>query len=306
MAQGISGSSQAEGISSLLERAFSSTSEGILITDAQSRILMVNKAFTDATGYTEEEALGEDPSFLRSNRHDAEFYDLMWKSLRETGRWQGEIWNRRKDGEIYLESLNISAIRDQQGSITHYIGIFSDITAQKLREAQLQFMATHDGLTDLPNRTLFRDRLNQAILRAQRNQRLVAVLFIDLDNFKSINDTYGHERGDRVLQAVARRLSGCIRQSDTIARGGGDEFTGLIEDLTNLYGAVTVAENILASLSKPFRLDQQEFFVTASVGLSIYPIDGATGDGLLQKADVAMYRAKSMGKNNYQFHTPWR
>jgi diguanylate cyclase (GGDEF)-like protein/PAS domain S-box-containing protein len=306
LAQRVPLASRAESPSDLLTRVFQTLAEGILITDAKANIIWANGTFLNSSGYSESEVLGKNPNLLKSNRHDKAFYDAMWRSITTSGHWQGEIWNRRKSGELFLESLSISVLEDEAGGVTHYIGVYSDISAQKQREAQLHFLATHDPLTELPNRTLFRDRLNQAILRAQRSQRLVAVLFIDLDNFKAVNDTYGHDKGDRVLQAVARRLSGCIRQSDTIARSGGDEFTGLIEDLTNLYGAVTVAENILAVLSKPFRLEQEEFYITASVGISIYPIDGSSGDVLIQKSDVAMYRAKSLGKNDYQFHTPWR
>ncbi len=297
---------QEDKVQRLLSKVFESTAEGILVTDADANIVMVNQAFETISGHSFEEVRGHNARLLKSGRHGQDFYEYMWTSLRATGRWKGEIWNRRKNGEIYLASLSISAIKNDAGEVTNYVGVFTDITARKKAEQRLRYLATHDSLTDLPNRDLFQDRLIRALVRAQRSRKLVAVLFMDLDGFKTVNDTYGHEKGDQLLQAVARRLSGCVRQSDTIARIGGDEFAGLIEDLPNLEGASIVAENILAALSRPFALNDHEFRVTASVGISIYPIDGTTAEVLLQKADAAMYRAKSGGKNRYQFQTPWK
>ncbi len=297
---------QEDKVQRLLAKVFESTAEGIIVTDADANILMVNQAFSTISGHSLEEVRGKNPRLLKSGRHGPEFYSYMWESLTRTGRWKGEIWNRRKNGEIYLAALSISVIRDDEGEITNYVGVFTDITARKQAEQRLKYLATHDSLTDLPNRDLFYDRLMRALVRAQRNRRLVAVLFLDLDGFKVVNDTFGHERGDHLLQAVGKRLSGCVRQSDTIARFGGDEFAGLIEDLPNLEGASTVAENILKSISETFVLNENEFSLTASIGISIYPIDGTTADALLQKADSAMYRAKEIGKNNYQFQTPWK
>ncbi len=266
---------------------------------------MVNQAFSTVTGYELTEIVGKNPRFLKSGRQNPAFYDEMWTRLTESDHWQGEIWNRRKDGEIYLESLSISVVRNLAGKITNYVGMYTDITARKKEEERLQYLATHDPLTNLPNRILFNDRLNQALARAQRNRRLVGLLFIDLDGFKAINDNFGHERGDHLLQAVARRLSGSVRHSDTVARVGGDEFTGLMEELTNVQSASGVAEKILASIGKPFQVGDNQILISASIGISIYPIDGGTGEILLRKADIALYRAKAMGKNRYQFHSPW-
>jgi diguanylate cyclase (GGDEF)-like protein/PAS domain S-box-containing protein len=291
--------------SGLLANVFESTTEGILITNSSGKIVMVNQAFSTVTGYELTEIVGKNPRFLKSGRQNPAFYDEMWTRLTESDHWQGEIWNRRKDGEIYLESLSISVVRNLAGEITNYVGMYTDITARKKEEERLQYLATHDPLTNLPNRILFNDRLNQALARAQRNRRLVGLLFIDLDGFKAINDNFGHERGDHLLQAVARRLSGSVRHSDTVARVGGDEFTGLMEELTNVQSASGVAEKILASIGKPFQVGDNQILISASIGISIYPIDGGTGEILLRKADIALYRAKAMGKNRYQFHSPW-
>jgi diguanylate cyclase (GGDEF)-like protein/PAS domain S-box-containing protein len=291
--------------SSLLANVFASTTEGILITNENGRIVMVNEAFSAVTGYELSEVLGKNPRFLRSGRQNPSFYQEMWKKLIGADHWQGEIWNRRKDGEIYLESLSISVVRNLEGKITNYVGVYTDITARKKEEERLQYLATHDPLTNLPNRILFNDRLNQALARAQRNRRLVGLLFIDLDGFKAINDNFGHEKGDRLLQTVARRLSGSIRHSDTVARVGGDEFTGLMEDLSDVQSASGVAAKILSSISRPFQVDDNQIQISASIGISIYPIDGGTAEILLRKADIALYRAKALGKNRFQFHSPW-
>jgi diguanylate cyclase (GGDEF)-like protein/PAS domain S-box-containing protein len=289
----------------LLRKVFHSTTEGMIVTDTNGNIVLVNEAFSMVTGYRPEELLGQNPRLLKSGRQSDSFYVELWESLNESGRWQGEIWNRRKDGEIYLESLSISVVRNEKGEGTNYIGVYTDITARKQEEQRLQFLATHDPLTELPNRILFQDRLNQSLARAQRNRRLVGVLFIDLDGFKSINDTFGHVKGDRLLQVVGKRLVRSVRHSDTVARVGGDEFTGLLEDLTNVQSAAAVAKKILESFQKPFLVNGQGIPISVSIGISIYPIDGGTSEILLRKADVALYRAKARGKNRYQFHSPW-
>jgi diguanylate cyclase (GGDEF)-like protein/PAS domain S-box-containing protein len=295
-----------EDVTHLLADAFDSTTEGIFITDARGDIVMVNPAFSSITGYQPREVIGKNPRFLKSGQHSVAFYRDMWRSLHDSGRWHGEIYNRRKDGEIYLQELSISTVVDDYDEVRNYVAIFADITSRKDREERLEYLATHDSLTDLPNRALFYDRLNHALTRAQRNQCLVAVMFLDLDGFKEVNDTYGHALGDRLLKAVAQRLESCVRQSDTMARLGGDEFAGLIDELTSLAGATIVAQNLITALEKPFLIDAVELSVTGSIGVSVYPIDGGNADLLLRKADVAMYRAKSRGKNNFQFHTPWR
>ncbi|MEW6353469.1 MAG: diguanylate cyclase [Pseudomonadota bacterium] len=277
--------------------------DGVLITDAQHNILYVNPAFSAITGYTLQEVVGKNPRLLKSGRQDREFYQKMWTSLKETGQWQGEIWNRRKNGEVYPEWENIVAVKDQRGQVTHYVAIFSDITSLKHAENHYQQLAYHDPLTGLANRLLFEDRLRQALAQAQRHQQTIAVLFIDLDNFKPINDSLGHSAGDALMQAAAERLRGCVRNADTVARFGGDEFTALLSGVKKAQDAGRVAKKILRALSEAFVLQGQEIHVTASVGVSLYPGDGADVDTLVKNADSAMYRAKQRGKNNYQFYT---
>ncbi len=289
-----------------LQRAavvFEGTSEGIIITDSKHCIVAVNSAFTHITGYTLPEVSGKNPSILQSGRHDKAFFQAMWRSLTESGKWQGEIWNRRKNGEIYPELLTVNAVRDKSGIITHHVGIFSDISRIKETESKLAHLAHHDPLTGLPNRLLFHDRLEQAVLRAQREVNSTAILFLDLDRFKNINDSMGHAKGDLLLQQVAVRLRRAMRADDTIARLGGDEFVLIVDVLKKKKDAAAVAEHILNQFRQPFDLDGQEVFIDASVGISIYPKDGEDVQTLVRNADAAMYRAKAEGRNNYQFYT---
>jgi len=287
----------------LVGEVFESTREGILITDAEARILEVNKAFTDITGYTAEEAIGQKPSLLKSNWHDDRFYQELWRSLNETGTWEGEIRNRRKNNELYVEHLTIFSIKNSRGEVTHYVGIFVDVTEEKSWEERIQHLAHYDPLTDLPNRALFEDRLRHSLERARRHQKQVALLFIDVDNFKNINDSFGHQVGDQFLQAVAGRLTACLRKEDTVARLGGDEFTVILEDTHHAQDAVIVAQKIFKALSEPFSLQGQEVFATASMGIALYPQDADNPVDLAKNADTAMYRAKEQGKNIYQFYT---
>ncbi|WP_134702248.1 EAL domain-containing protein [Ammoniphilus sp. YIM 78166] len=287
----------------LYSRIFENTSEGIIITDTKGTILWVNPAFTLTTGYLPEEAIGRKPSMLSSTQHGTEFYIEMWTTIYEKGSWQGEIWNRRKSGEVYPEWLSINTVRDENGNITNYVGMFSDITERKKSEEHLKFLAHYDVLTELPNRFLFHDRLSQALLQAQRVGRQVAVMFLDLDRFKWINDTYGHGVGDQLLQSVAARLKKCVRKSDTVARLGGDEFTVLLSNILEAKDAAKVAEKIFHAFSTPFQLDEQEFFITTSIGISVYPEDGVDLETLIKNADAAMYCAKEIG-NTYQFFEP--
>jgi len=282
---------------------FESTADGVIVTDAQAKIIAVNKAFCEITGYSEEEARGQNPSFRRSERQDEKFYREMWRSIERNGRWQGEIWNRRKTGEVYPEWMTISVVRDAAGNITNYVAVFSDITHVKRSQMQLDHMAHHDPLTDLPNRTLLDDRLNQAIRRAERNDSNVAVLFIDLDRFKNVNDTLGHPTGDLLLQEVAQRIRGLLRQQDTVARLSGDEFIILIEDMDRPEVAETVASKVIDILASPFTIREHELFIGASIGISLYPADGESPANLIKYADTAMYRAKEQGRNTYQFYT---
>ncbi|WP_054286302.1 bifunctional diguanylate cyclase/phosphodiesterase [Gulbenkiania mobilis] len=286
----------------LAARVFEASNEAILITDASNRILAVNRAFCDTTGYTEEEVLGQTPALLASGRHDAAFYRKMWAALGERGQWSGEIWNRRKDGDIFPEWLNISVLSDKGGRPIHYIALFTDISERKAREAQLQHMAEYDILTDLPNRALIGDRLQQAIHAAEHAGQRVAVLFVDLDHFKNINDTLGHACGDMLLQQVGRRLSGSVRAMDTVGRTGGDEFVVVLPMLSQAEEAGQVAERMLEVLQAPFTLGTHTLVITPSIGISLYPDDGGTMEALLMNADLAMYHAKASGRNTYSFY----
>ena len=287
-----------------LTRVFESTLEGIMITNTKSIILAINPAFTRITGYTADEAIGRTPEILHSGRQNKVFYADMWQTLLNTGHWQGELWNRRKNGEVYPEWLAITAIHDDNGKVNEYAALFSDITEQKRNEEQLAHQACHDILTDLPNRLLFDDRLSMALAHAQRNNSMLAVIFLDLDRFKNINDSLGHSVGDRVLQSVAGRLTRNIRQEDTAARMGGGEFTILLPHIPHADNAAELAEKILGAIEQPLYLDDHELFVTASIGISVYPGDAGQAESLMKNADTAMYRAKERGGNNYQFYTP--
>jgi diguanylate cyclase (GGDEF)-like protein/PAS domain S-box-containing protein len=287
----------------LAEKVFETTYEGIMVTDADSVIESVNPAFSDITGYDAHEVIGQRPSVLSSGRHGAEFYRDMFAALAQRGGWQGEVWNRRKNGEVYAEWLSISAVRDKDGQITNYVAIFSDITERKASEEHVRHLAHHDALTGLPNRILLTERLEHALPHANRAGTLVAVMFLDLDRFKLVNDTLGHSVGDELLKAVAKRLTSCVREDDTVARLGGDEFVLVLEDVRGSQDIAKVAEKIIDSLSKPLMLDQHEIVVTPSVGISVYPHDGDDVETLVKHADVAMYRAKEKGRNNYQFFT---
>jgi diguanylate cyclase (GGDEF)-like protein/PAS domain S-box-containing protein len=283
---------------------FSSTEEGVVITDPNGVIIEVNAAFTDITGFSREEAIGNTPRMLRSDRQDAAFYAALWDSLNTTGRWQGEIWNRRRSGEIYPEWLTINAVRDEKSRLVNYVAVFSDISGIKQSQAQLAHLAHHDPLTDLPNRLLFSDRLNHALSRAERSGSQLAVLFVDLDRFKHINDSLGHLTGDGLLQEVARRLTAAVRREDTVARMGGDEFTLLLEDLRRPEDASVLAQKLLDALADPYWIAGKELYVTASVGISVYPRDGRNAEELVRNADAAMYQAKDGGRNGHHSYTP--
>ena len=274
-----------------------------MITDAAARILYVNRSFTRVTGYALKDVRGKTPRLLHSGRQNTAYYARMWKTLRAKSRWQGEIWNRRKNGEIYPEWLSITAVRDGGGSVEHYLAIFSDITARKREERKLYELATHDALTGLPNRSFFTEQLRQAMARAKRAGRLAGLLFFDLDRFKPVNDRLGHECGDRLLQSVAKRVKALVREEDTVARLGGDEFGVLLESLSRPADAIPTASKILRALGRPFPLDSQQARVSASIGIAVYPDDGASAGKLLARGDRAMYRAKRSGGDQYRF---WR
>jgi diguanylate cyclase (GGDEF)-like protein/PAS domain S-box-containing protein len=287
----------------LAAKVFESSGEAIMITDAAGCMISVNNAFSRVTGYAAADAVGRNASMLASGRHSREFFSEMWRSMLETGYWQGELWNRRRDGEIYPEWLGISSVRDEEGKITHFVGIFSDISERKAAEAKIAFLAHHDPLTGLPNRLLLKDRMQQAIVHGERNGNKVALLFVDLDRFKAVNDSFGHPVGDALLRDAAQRLLACVRDSDTVSRHGGDEFLVVLTDLHSSEVPAQIAAKIMAVLGQPFHLEDHEAKISASVGIAVYPEDGAGFDELLKKADTAMYHAKEAGRNAFRFYT---
>jgi len=275
--------------------------DGVLLTDAASRILFVNPAFCSLTGYAAAEVLGLTPAVLKSGRQSQRFYQEMWKSLQQQGHWSGELWNRRKNGEIYLQWVNISAIRNGDGQITHFASILRDITAQKEMQEKLDHLAHYDELTHLPNRAMFLDRLEQQIWHARRYSRRLAVLFFDLDRFKEVNDSLGHDAGDQLLRSVAERVQACIRQSDTVARLGGDEFTIIVNELNTPDDARFLAEKVIARVTEPYEIDGRMVHVGISIGISSFPEDGTDSRDLVKHADAAMYDAKGHGGNTFRF-----
>ncbi len=287
----------------LAAQVFEHSREAIFITDKDKNIMSVNPAFTEVTGRAPGEVLGKNPRIWSSGMHDSGFYRQMHTALDNEGHWSGEIWNRRKDGEIYPEWVSISAIRNDKGEITNYLRISTDISGRKKDEERLQFLANYDVLTSLPNRAMFNQRLDYVLAHAGRYDEQFAVLFMDLDRFKIINDTLGHEAGDQLLKDVAVRLRGCLRESDTVARLGGDEFVMLITEFTHSRNVADVARKILETMARPFLLNGQECHVTASIGISSYPDDAQDVKMLLKNADIAMYQAKEHGKNNFQFYS---
>lgn len=282
---------------------YENSSEAMTVTDAQNRIIAINPAFTEMTGYSEAEVLGQNPKILSSTRHGPEFFQEMWDALQITGRWKGEIWNRRKDGEEYIEWLSINTIYTESGNVHRRVALFSDITEKKRTENLIWNQANFDHLTDLPNRRLFHDRLEQEILKGHRDHFHTALLFVDLDRFKEVNDTLGHDVGDQLLIEASRRLKHCVRDYDTLARLGGDEFTVILSELQHDADAARVATTIIESLSMPFRLNGQDIFVSASIGIAIYPDDAQTAKNLIRHADQAMYEAKKGGRSRFHFFT---
>jgi len=287
----------------LADAVFENTTEAVIVTDAAGRILRVNPAFTQITGYESGEVLGRDPRLLQSGRHDRAFYEAMWNSLSTVGHWRGEIWNRRRDGRVFPAWQTISTVRDRGGTLRQYVSLMSDITPLKEVEQRLDYMAYHDALTGLPNRHLLDDRLAHAITRAERREELVGVLFLDLDRFKNINDSLGHPLGDELLRSVADRLVSRIRESDTVARLGGDEFVVIAESVEDEDRLAVLAQKLLEVFHQPFQVQGHELSVDASVGISVFPFDGDQSSILLRNADTAMYRAKASRRNSYVFYT---
>lgn len=278
--------------------------EGVLITDSETRILTVNPAFTLATGYNSSEIVGKTPGFLKSGKHKPAFFKKMWAALSHNGFWQGEVTNRRKNGDNITEWVTISALKDTDGNITHYMGVYTDLTKKKRAEETIRTMTYFDPLTGLPNRALFRDRLQQAISHVKRQGRLLAVLFLDVDRVKLINDTLGHHVGDLLLKAVSERLVHGLREGDTVARMGGDEFMLLLPGIEHINDVTRIADKIIEDLNPSFRIEGHDLYITASIGISVFPYDGVDVETLSKNADTAMYHAKRQGRNGYQAFTP--
>ncbi|HEY5790286.1 MAG TPA: EAL domain-containing protein [Gammaproteobacteria bacterium] len=286
----------------LAQQVIDASQDGVVVTDADGVIEAVNPAFTRLTGYRAIEALGKTPAILKSGRHDKAFYAAMWHALRTGGHWQGEVWNRRKNGEIYPEWLTITTLVDEDGGERKYAGVFSDISERKENEERIRSLAYYDPLTALPNRRLFHDRLSVALPQMRRHGQRLAVLFIDLDLFKRINDTLGHSIGDQVLMEMADRLRECVRDGDTVSRMGGDEFTVIQPDIHSADDALRLARRIVDSIRRPFAAGGRELYVTTSIGIALYPGDGETPEELIKNADTAMYRAKDLGRNSHQLY----
>lgn len=280
---------------------FDNTDEGIIITDENNRIIMVNSAFSEITGYSEEEALGQNPRLLRSGNHNDAFYQSLWHHLGSEGSWRGEMWNLRKDGTLFPVWQQISEVRDNSGKLANYVSIFSDISELKVVEQQLAHLAHHDELTGLPNRLYFKAQMEKSLQSARRNQHQMALLYLDLDGFKQINDNFGHDVGDQLLREIAKRLKNCVREEDTVARMGGDEFIIILSQIRSTEDASLVAGNILNEVTRPLHLPQYSLSPTTSIGISIYPGDAESVTGLQKAADHAMYTAKEQGKNGYKF-----
>jgi len=287
----------------LSSRVFSDTHEGIIITDAKLSIIDVNPAFSQITGYTCEEIIGKQPSILSSGKQSPEFYVQMWKALKEHGHWHGEVWNRTKHGELYAELLTISSLTNDDNEVTNYVGMFSDITSSKQHQDQLDLMAHYDVLTKLPNRALFIDRFNQSIAHSIRTGHQLAVCFLDIDDFKPVNDNFGHQAGDRLLIEVAKRITNCIREEDTVSRQGGDEFAILLNDIESASHYEVTMARIHQALAQPYFIDDVQHNITASSGVTLYPSDNGDIDTLLRHADHAMYKSKLLGKHRSQLYS---
>nr|WP_315205662.1 diguanylate cyclase [uncultured Albidiferax sp.] len=297
----VSGLKQTELALKLAASVFDNTQEGIFVTDANNTILSVNPAFTRITGYTAAEAIGQTPHLLHSDRHDAGFFREMWQTLDQSGHWAGEVWNRRKDGTLFLEWQAISRIAAAQDQPLRYLSIFHDITELRSQQERIQHLAFYDALTDLPNRSLLMDRLEHQMVLARREKSGLVLMFLDLDRFKEVNDTLGHSAGDALLQAVAHKLQAQVRKSDTVARVGGDEFVILLGAPATQDEIARIAGQLIAVANEPLELRGQTAQVGLSIGIAVYPEDGQTPSSLVKSADSAMYAAKKAGKNTYRF-----
>jgi diguanylate cyclase (GGDEF)-like protein/PAS domain S-box-containing protein len=293
---------QAEVKLRLAATVFTHAREGIMITRVDGTIIDVNETFSHITGYSRDEVLGRNPHLLSSGRHNKKFFAALWESLLENGHWYGEIWNRRKNGEVFAEMLTISAVSDTQGITQQYVALFSDITPLKEHEKQLEHIAHYDALTALPNRVLLADRMRQAMVQALRREQRLAVIYLDIDGFKAINDNHGHETGDRLLMTVSKHMKQALREGDTLARLGGDEFVAVLPDLDNVTASETMLNRLLAAAAQPFLVGDLVLNISISLGITFYPQAEETDtDQLLRQADQAMYQAKLAGKNCYRF-----
>jgi len=286
----------------LASQVFDSASDGIVVTDVQGIIKFANPAFLQTTGYSLEEVLGKTMGILKSGKQDEHFYHNMWSLLQETGQWQGEIWNKRKNGEVYPEWLVVNAIKNNLGQVTLYAGIYRDLSERMKYEQQIKYQAYHDGLTGLPNRRSFYEKIHECILMAKRYQHIVAIMFVDLDGFKSVNDNFGHDIGDLLLKETGKRLQKCVRETDIVARMGGDEFTLILPEIIMKKDANKVAKQINEVLHETFALSGHSITISSSIGISIFPDDGDNEEILVKKADDAMYKAKQAGKNTYRVY----
>lgn len=280
-------------------QVFDVSHDGVMIVDAQNNIVSTNPAFTRITGYLPEEVVGKDPRLLSSGRHAPDFYHGLWESLQKTGNWDGEIWNRRKDGAVYLEQLSIRTVTDYRNRVISRVGIFSDITQEKADQESITHQAQHDFLTNLPNRLLFCDRFNQQLAFANRHGMKFAVIYLDLDDFKPVNDSLSHQVGDLLLVSVADRLTSLVREIDTVSRFGGDEFAILVSEVGSVEDATTLAGKVLTSLRQPFLLNEHTVKISGSLGIALYPDHGKDMESLMHSADTAMYQAKRNGGDSY-------
>jgi diguanylate cyclase (GGDEF)-like protein/PAS domain S-box-containing protein len=287
----------------LAASVYETSSEAMMVMNADRLIIAINPAFTEITGYSEEEAIGKNSNILRSEEHDQALYDEMWEQADTAGKWQGESWDKRKNGEIYPKWLTINTIFDDSSAVQHYVALFTDITERKLAEQTIWQQANYDRLTGLPNRQMFHDRMDQEIKKSHRAGLPLALIFLDLDRFKEVNDTLGHDMGDVLLKEAAYRLTSCVRETDTVARLGGDEFTIILGELDDTRNVERVTQDILRKLSAPFQLGNDMAYISASIGITLYPEDASTTDVLLKNADQAMYAAKNKGRNRYHYFT---
>ncbi|WP_246871265.1 sensor domain-containing protein [Dickeya zeae] len=283
---------------------YQSTQEAIIVIDTNRKIISINPAFTRLTGYSEADVVGQPSYIFRSTRHDIAFYDAIWRKVNEDGLWIGEMWDRKKDGSDYLRELTINVVRDAAGTPINYVGVFSDITQRKKQEELIWRQANYDAVTALPNRHRFQDKLERAVERARQTSRPMALMLIDLDHFKSVNDSLGHRAGDALLFAVSTRITDCIQGADTIARIGGDEFAIILSDLLRTDDCERLANTLLQRLAQPFDIDGESMLVSASIGIALFPNDSDTLEELFKHADQAMYAAKNAGRNGFHYFTP--